>query len=367
MRVNGFEAPYSRDQVTSWILQPFMMGVFIAFVAALLGGTKRIAILIPDCALIVVMLLAWYICESRDPSKERAPSSFQLLPVPPKMTRYCTLCCKNSPGLDHHCTWLNTCIADNNYEAFYYLVVAATLKTVFQAAIGILMATLWFSEVKTRVPTDWETPIRALLWIHNIITLSLANSYLLLSGFHTYLLIIRSGTYDFILENGSDGLCARMLKCRCFLKGGKRRASTKKRSSTKPGPKSKVTAAPASTPGKPKDGSSRGDAALERRREMEQWKAEWMSKHGANDDSKTAETKPKDRCAVAPSPVADVSPSDVVLPGSASHDSSSSDASGSEGGHVQIEVPSGLHESEGVVQKEKDRASESPRGRRTDL
>jgi hypothetical protein len=152
-------------------------------------------------------------------------SSFpSILRVPPKESRYCGLCYKNSPGLDHHCTWLNTCIAESNYEAFYCLVVSATCQTLLQTAIGILMCTLWKSEVETNAADGWEKAVIALLWIHNAVCLSLANSFVLLAAFHTYLLCGGMGTYDFILANGSDGLCTRMLKCNCL-----RRSKTRNR------------------------------------------------------------------------------------------------------------------------------------------
>lgn len=146
------------------------------------------------------------------------PSSFfpSILQVPPKESRYCGLCFKNSPGLDHHCTWLNTCIAESNYESFYCLVVSATCQTLLQTVIGILMCTLWQSEVKTNAAEGWDKALITLIWIHNAACMSLTSSFLLLAGFHTYLLCIGMGTYDFILENGSDGLCTRMLKCNCL-------------------------------------------------------------------------------------------------------------------------------------------------------
>ncbi|KAG6958398.1 hypothetical protein JG688_00010535 [Phytophthora aleatoria] len=122
----------------------------------------------------------------------------------------------NSPGLDHHCTWLNTCIAESNYEAFYWLVVSAACQTLLQTVVGILMCTLWESEVKANAADGWDKAVIALLWIHNAACISLTNSFVLLAGFHTYLLCVGVGTYDFILENGSDGLCTRMLKCNCL-------------------------------------------------------------------------------------------------------------------------------------------------------
>lgn len=153
---------------------------------------------------------------------QRPKSIFTVLRIPPKETRYCTLCCKTSPGLDHHCSWLNTCIGERNYEAFYYLTLVSSFQTTLQTIIGILMCTLWHAEVKANALENWEVAVTALLWGHNLCAFSLGNSYVLLAGFHTYLLWAGTGTYDFILENGSEGLCARMLKCNC-LKRSKRK------------------------------------------------------------------------------------------------------------------------------------------------
>ncbi|EEY56718.1 uncharacterized protein PITG_20794 [Phytophthora infestans T30-4] len=201
MRTKGFEKPFSSDQVTSWIIQLVLIGSFITFVSTLLRWDKCLAILVPNVVLVIFVITSWGICELRDPSK---PS------------RYCGLCFKNSPGLDHHCTWLNTCIAESNYESFYCLVVSATCQTLLQTVIGILMCTLWQSEVKTNAAEGWDKALITLIWIHNAACMSLTSSFLLLAGFHTYLLCIGMGTYDFILENGSDGLCTRMLKCNCL-------------------------------------------------------------------------------------------------------------------------------------------------------
>ncbi|KAG7392752.1 Lipoyl ligase [Phytophthora pseudosyringae] len=218
MRTSGFEKPFSRDQVTSWVVQLILIGSFVTFVATLLSWDKCLAILLPNAVLVIIVITACCICESRDPSKPKPSSSFfpSVLKVPPKESRYCGLCYKNSPGLDHHCTWLNTCIAESNYEAFYCLVVSATCQTLLQTVIGILMCTLWESEVKANAADGWDEAVIALLWIHNAACISLTNSFVLLAGFHTYLLCIGMGTYDFILANGSEGLCTRMLKCNCL-------------------------------------------------------------------------------------------------------------------------------------------------------
>jgi hypothetical protein len=49
-----------------------------------------------------------------------------------KTSRYCATCCKNVLGLDHHCTWLNTCIGLRNYIPFLSLVVIGFVQMSMQ-------------------------------------------------------------------------------------------------------------------------------------------------------------------------------------------------------------------------------------------
>ncbi|CEG45677.1 ribosomal protein [Plasmopara halstedii] len=168
MRTTGLDLPFSRDQVTSWVIELILIGSFISFVTTLLSRDKCLAILLPNALLVTIFITSWCICEVRDPSKPKPTSLLpSLLKIPGKESRYCGLCIKNSPGLDHHCTWLNTCIADSNYEAFYWLVVSATCQTSLQTVIGILMCTVWKSEVISNAAIGWDTTVITLLWIHN--------------------------------------------------------------------------------------------------------------------------------------------------------------------------------------------------------
>jgi hypothetical protein len=50
--------------------------------------------------------------------------------------RFCSTCKKIVPGIDHHCTWLNTCISRHNYDAFLLLV----FTNVFGMAIRVFIA-----------------------------------------------------------------------------------------------------------------------------------------------------------------------------------------------------------------------------------
>ncbi|TYZ58616.1 hypothetical protein PybrP1_004363 [[Pythium] brassicae (nom. inval.)] len=291
MRTNGLEKPFSKDQVVSWVLQPLLMSCFVAFVAKLLDRDKCLAILVPNAALVLIVLASWAICETRNSAEPKASAG--CFRVPAKATRYCSICCKSSPGLDHHCTWLNTCIGENNYEAFYCLVVAATLQTLGQALVGVLVATLWFGDASARLSAEWREPVRALLWVHNALCLSLANSYLLLAGFHTYLLCVGSGTYDFILANGNDGLCARLLKCRCLQRAKK--VATKKTGSKL----SHVVDADSMVkqvqcgPSIGAEDALRSAAAAaandKKQQEIAQWKAEWLQKYGADSEGDDAQ------------------------------------------------------------------------------
>lgn len=122
------------------------------------------------------------------------------------------VCNKSSDGLDHHCTWLNTCIAATNYEAFYLLVCMETLHCLYQLTLGICLGTIWFStDIQSHVHADWIPVIKGFIWCHNIACFTIGCAFFLLAAFHTYLICIGSGTYDFVLEHGDEGLCAKIL------------------------------------------------------------------------------------------------------------------------------------------------------------
>ena len=52
-------------------------------------------------------------------------------------THYCRECRKYIAGLDHHCTWLNTCIGSVNYRAFILLIQIATFQFYLQCGVGL--------------------------------------------------------------------------------------------------------------------------------------------------------------------------------------------------------------------------------------
>ncbi len=50
---------------------------------------------------------------------------------------FCSNCFKYIEGFDHHCLWLNCCIAKNNYRQFFVLLLILAVQMVFQFVIGV--------------------------------------------------------------------------------------------------------------------------------------------------------------------------------------------------------------------------------------
>lgn len=281
-------------------------------------------------------------------SSQRPASSFSCLRVPHKEMRYCTIRCKTSPGLDHHCSWVNTCIGERNYEAFYCLTIASTLQTALQTVVGVLMCTLWLDEVRRNSSDDWHLALTVLLWAHNACAFSLGNSYLLLAGFHTYLLYVGTGTYDFILENGREGLCARMLKCNCLRRSKRKKAN--KRSHVRAAADDDDPSAVA-----PNSGKAAGAKLSRRGSPTAAAKAAMQASAGPKFPVNAREAPSKWKAPTAPTEAA--SKTDNTKRSKRLDDKT----------HVEVN----LNESEGIFQQEKpeEKASPSPRstGPKTDL
>ena len=65
--------------------------------------------------------------------------------APEKSARYCGSCRKTVSGLDHHCTWLNTCVGRRNYVPFICLVFIGAAQSVLQTAVGVISLTVWIN------------------------------------------------------------------------------------------------------------------------------------------------------------------------------------------------------------------------------
>jgi hypothetical protein len=90
--------------------------------------------------LTVLFLIAYYLVETIDAAEYDGEVNIPVVcfPQATKKKRYCAQCAKTVIGLDHHCSWLNTCIGIQNYVPFISLVTIGFLQMALQVCFGML-------------------------------------------------------------------------------------------------------------------------------------------------------------------------------------------------------------------------------------
>ena len=91
------------------------------------------------------------------------------------------------PGLDHHCSWLNTCIGSSNYGRFLAVVTLGIIIHLVHLIYGVYM--LFVSEEGSWAGW-WGCLGLSAIFVPSITTLFC---------FHVYLLWVGMGTYDWML------------------------------------------------------------------------------------------------------------------------------------------------------------------------
>ena len=132
-RVNGFQWPYSREQKFTWVAQPLAAASFYVIACLFLEGERRTWVVSTYSALFAILLVTWFVCEKLDPSKEGGVFCLTMKEEQ-KVSRYCAACRKKVPGLDHHCSWLNTCIGKRTYFPFYFLALSGAAASILHSA-----------------------------------------------------------------------------------------------------------------------------------------------------------------------------------------------------------------------------------------
>ncbi|RLO10537.1 hypothetical protein DYB28_008965 [Aphanomyces astaci] len=222
-RVNGLAAPHSRDQFIS------CSGHVISGVAFYIGlgclmlpsnpsnraqtnhaavnMTFPLVVLAIHIATMALLVVAWISCERCNPgeisSGETCESSSWLGVVldGPRWdkTRYCAICRKTIPGMDHHCTWLNTCIGRRNYAQFFTIAVCGNILFMLQAVVSVYCSSWNYT---AHLPTDGAVRglAQSAFVVSAVVSVPCLVMYSTLLAFHVYLSWQGYGTYDYFLK-----------------------------------------------------------------------------------------------------------------------------------------------------------------------
>lgn len=224
-RHNGFERPFSRDQVISWIGHAlsalcFFIGAAGIFLCTGDGGVEEehtsttvTTLTLVTIALHVlnsmILVTAWRSCETIDPAEsveDSLPNGWcgvRLTGPRWEKTRYCALCRKPVPGLDHHCTWLQTCIGKNNYAQFFTVACTGTMQFVLQVAYAVL-GLMWLLYHPLDDAGGFGYVVEGSLIVCLVISVPCMFMYFVLVGFHVWLMILGYGTYEWMLRRRKD-------------------------------------------------------------------------------------------------------------------------------------------------------------------
>ncbi len=204
-RVNGFQRPFTNDQIISWIAEPAAAAVFYLIVAPFTFDGTRTALLTVYSICLVLHIFCWYYCSAKDPAQDGG-FYWPCMKEAQKESRYCAVCQKHVKGLDHHCTWLNTCIGKRQYWAFFFLVVIGTFMFWFQSLMIILILTAWRDEQVEEKAVDIlgsVSTFKILTSLGAVYSLILAISLSVLFVFHIFLQFQGVGTYSWLLDSRS--------------------------------------------------------------------------------------------------------------------------------------------------------------------
>ena len=122
--------------------------------------------------------------------------------------KHCYRCHRCVGGFDHHCRWLNTCVAAENYNKFIVFITNTLLLLVMQFVINTYFIVEYFTRFDTfrcrlehfSTTTNGDTTVAAFLIASGV--LEVATLLLLghLVGFHVYLKCKGMSTYQLLLQ-----------------------------------------------------------------------------------------------------------------------------------------------------------------------
>ncbi|ETV92178.1 hypothetical protein H310_13425 [Aphanomyces invadans] len=235
-RVNGFDAPHSRDQFISCSGHVISGLAFYVGMGCLLlssysstrtqldfpvttanasaaphdEGSMQVwlwVVLAFHIATMTMLLAAWISCETCNPGEIAAsePSWLGVVLRGPRWDkpRYCAICRKTVPGMDHHCTWLNTCIGRRNYAQFFTIAVCGEIIFLLQAVVSVSCSFMWqfpWNESFFHTQSNVLGLAQSAFVVSAIVSVPCLVMYTTLLAFHIYLSFQGFGTYDYFLK-----------------------------------------------------------------------------------------------------------------------------------------------------------------------
>ena len=199
-RRNSFSKPLSSDQVK--LLSMELLN-FSLIVVALLVLHPRYPPFLVYSSINVLRLSIWASLSLGDPGADSPPLA--CFRHRPKASRFCSTCKKIVPDLDHHCTWLNTCVGSANYGRFLALVGLCVAAHLFFVVIGgsALIGDPFFPSSLADSASDddpFQLPGKIVLAAATATSLLLGLSSACLIAFHLYIIFaLDMRTYDWML------------------------------------------------------------------------------------------------------------------------------------------------------------------------
>jgi len=204
----GCQRPFHKLQILSWAVHIFVVGGFVGILFTALVNDFQdgyVPVLIIYFLSLTVLILSYAYCLLSDPAKP-SPIGLDCKAIVKNNRadeRYCRVCKKKIPGLDHHCEWLGTCIGESNYFAFFSLISSGLITFLLQLVILILQITLFGVD---------GAVFYAFTGIWCFISAFISFRYLSLLIFHVNLLRMGMGTYDYLIVQRDQMLAKEQAK-----------------------------------------------------------------------------------------------------------------------------------------------------------
>lgn len=200
-RIRGCQRPFSGEQISSTILElTITTASYVCFGLFVVPPFVAIPMALYTVA-VVTVISCWAYCVFVDPALPGG-IPFPRMAKTQSQSRYCAQCRKTVPGLDHHCSWLNTCVGRRTYTAFFTLAIAGTV----QHALGLILGICTAASPAWRGDDNGNSVVGPAVFGSIVAFLGLVGviSFGSLASFHLYLCWRGIGTIDYVVARALE-------------------------------------------------------------------------------------------------------------------------------------------------------------------